>query len=86
MSEPRKDYYSFPKQHKPSVYQSPVTKKHSGPIPVNNMDDLKQVTLEYLATHRQGEYYQAFEMVDRLITHAERVDRTLHDLTKFTTI
>jgi hypothetical protein len=87
MSEPRKDYHSYPKAHKPSVYQPPPgAKRQPGPISVQSVDDLKQVTLDYLSMHRNGDYYQAFMMVDKLITHTERVDRTLHDLTKFTTI
>jgi hypothetical protein len=82
----RDDYYNYPTTDKPKVFEPQQNKPSDGPVQVTDMSQLKRVTLEYLATCRNGEYYQAFQMVDKLIKHSERVDKVLHDLTKYTTI
>ena len=77
----RNDYYTYEgsDEHKPVESRSQFD--HQGKtININTLDDLKNLTTDYLCYKKSCTYYQAFEMVDKLIHAVENQQRALDQM------
>lgn len=77
----RKDYYSYERDDTPKPVESHSQFDHQGTtINIDTLDDLKDLTTDYLCYKKSCTYYQAFEMVDRLINTVESQQRAIDQM------
>lgn len=76
----RKDYYKHVKSADFKPFETQAKFDHLGdPIPIPDIEVLKEVAHDYLCTRRGGAHYHAFEVTLRLIDtvkkQSEAIDR-----------
>ena len=77
----RKDYYSYDQSDTHKPFESHSRFDHQGgTININTLDDLKDLTTDYVCYKKSCTYYQAFEMVDRLIDTVESKQRAIDQM------
>lgn len=83
----RKDYYNYEKSTDTQPFESKSKFNHDGEvIHVDNMDSLEELAKDYICTKRAGTYFEAFEMVLKVVDVLRKQSRALDELNSNYTI
>mgnify|MGYP003116893171 FL=1 len=77
----RKNYYEHVKHTDDKPFVSESKYDHDGStIPVNNIEQLERLAMDYLSMKRDGTYYEAFEYMLKTIDSFRSQTRAIQEL------
>ena len=83
----RRDYYKHYQEYESKPFESKSKFDHDGkPIPINSVDSLHELAMDYLSVKRGGAYYEAFEYTLKMIDVLKRQSRAIEEVHKNFTV